>query len=325
LKVHFIWARGGSADRITWDDLNGKYAITRDPTDAGLYFKFGSVVGLFNDVDPSTGKGRTLTLPGKTDNSYVGFVGARDVAWHPFASDFSSWIDTPGGGPQGVPAYESTDYPLYQDITPASGYHTIANITKGKGDPCRLVGMDLNKIKMYPGSLTYADIDNGLWRLPTFQENIWFTEKYDDTASSLHFWDLAGGAFPSPFGPGVAGGEFPQRGNAFIISEGRKSRFLPAAGSREPSIGDVAVSFQGVEGTYWSNLPVSSPIFPSSGNMLMFLNVGITQYVAGTNNPAFLDSNWGFSVRCVRQTLNFEVSAEPWDDGGELDGGKVNL
>ena len=321
LKVHFMWARGGSADRITWDDLNGKYVITRDPTDAGLYFKFGSVVGLFNDVDPSTGEGRTLTLPGQTDNSYVGFVGPRDVAWHPFASDFSSWIDTPGG-PQGVPAYESTDYPTHQYVTPENGYHTVANVIKGKGDPCRLVGMDLNKIKTYPGTLTYTDIDNGIWRLPTFQENIWFTEKSDNVSTSLHFWDLAGGAFPSPFGPGVAGGEFPARPNTTIFSEGRKSRFLPAAGCREDQIGDVSRVFQGTFGYYWSNQPVSSSSNPPiRGNSLLFFSNAITLYVSGTQNPESQNINWGFSVRCVRQTLNIEVSTEPWEEGGNLNVG----
>ena len=296
LKVHFMWARGGSADRITWDDLNGKYAITRDPTDAGLYFKFGSVVGIYSD------DGSILTLPGQT--SPIGFY-ANDVAWHPFSVSIVGW--------SGVPAYAPGDYP--KKITPDDDYHTVANVMAGKGDPCRLVGLNLTVIrdKSIANTLTYADIDNGIWRLPTLQENIWFTDsaKY----SSSFFWNSGS----SPFGPGVAGGEFPQQGNALIFSEGRKSRFLPAAGCREYNLGDAIVVSQGLIGYYWSNEPVDDGLI-IGGNLLTFNPFGIAP------TPPFLppnseNPNWGFSVRCVRQTLNFEVSAEPWEDGGNLNVG----
>ena len=304
LQVHFMWARGGSADRITWDNNNGKYAITRDPTDAGLYFKFGSVVGIYSNA------GSVLALPGQTNDNDTVFVGARDVAWHPFSSNITTW--------GGVPAYSNSDYP--QMVTPEDNYHTIANVKAGKGDPCRLVGLDLNKIRnTAAGSLTYADIDNGKWRLPTFQDNEWFADNAIPS-STLHFWDLASGANPSPFGPYVAGGEFPQRGNAVLTEEGRKARFLPAAGCRRASSGNVIRVTQGVVGYFWANESFLNGFSIPDGNLFFFAPVAVLLYPLALPNdiPLHDDINWGFSVRCVRQSLNIEVSLEPWDNGGNL-------
>jgi hypothetical protein len=306
LQVNFMWARGGSADRITWDNNSGRYAITRDPTDAGLYFKFGSVVGLFNDVDAVSGKGKILTLPGRTNVVDTFFVSTRDIAWDPLPGAISSWGD--------VPAYVLGDLP--KTVTPEDSYHTIANVKAGKGDPCRLVGMDLNYIKTTSeGSLTYADIDNGRWRLPTLQDNIWFVDDADPYLG-LHFWDLAGGTYPSPFGPGVAGGEFPKRISG-VFSEGRKAKFLPAVGCRRNSNGNVARVTQSTIGYYWSNESIDNGPSNHYGNFFMFYSGGVGLY----NNdlrPFTDDFEWGYSVRCIRQTLTIEVGVDPWEDGGEL-------
>ena len=310
LLVHFMWARGGSADRITWDNNNGQYAITRDPTDAGLYFKFGSVVGIFSNA------GSILALPGRTINNDSIFTGARDVAWHPFLSNIATW--------GGVPAYSNSDYP--QMVTPKDNYHTIANVKAGKGDPCRLVGMDLNKIKnSNPGSLSYSDIDNGRWRLPSLQENIWFTNNAIPN-STLHFWDLAGGSYPSPFGPYVAGGEFPQRGSAILSEESRKAKFLPAAGCRSASTGNVISATQGIMGYFWSNESILEGLtFTPNGNVFVIAPVGVVLYPLAPPNdiPIHENINWGFNIRCIRQTLDIEVGVNPWENGGDVNVNKV--
>ncbi len=221
-------------NRITWDAAanngNGGYALTTDPRDAGLYFKFGSVVGLFS------GNGANQVLPGSNTDPFD----PGDVAWSPVA--VTGWGDDPS-----------------VDVS-----HTVANVKEGKGDPCRLVGLDLAAIKSADaGSLTPSDIDNGVWRLPTYYENIEFVGTYNSPAD----WQTL---------DGVNGHQFPD-----------DDTFLPAAGYRDFS--DGSVSNQGTDGHYWSS--TSNGI---SGGFLGFGRV----YVSTLNGtfPAY-----GFGVRCVRQ------------------------
>jgi len=283
---------GGSVYRITWNALYNRYVVTNDPRDAGLYFKFGSVVGVFSDVDGNTG--RVLTLPGTTSDP--SFNPTRDIAWNPLSTAISSWAN--------IPAYASSNFPML--ITQGSNYHTIANVKAGKGDPCRLVGMDLNEIKIRNASeLTYPQVDNGAWRLPSIAENVAFAGP--SVTSSSHWWNLAGGANPSPFGPGVAGGEFPTRNSKAGTPD--PTKFLPAAGYRHESGG--VVWLQGISGDYWSNEPFST----THGRSLSFDagNVYTT-----TGNYVY---NYGYTIRCVRQSsnpFNIQVSVEDWSPGGSF-------
>jgi hypothetical protein len=230
--------------RITWKD--GKYALTTDPTDAGLYFRFGSVAGIYS------GNGAVQTLPGTNDDAFD----AGDVAWNPVA--FTDWA--------GVP-YST-------NVTIDKAYHTAANVKTGKGDPCRLVGLDLNKIQnTAAGSLTAADIDNGTWRLPTNAENQSFSG-YTSSAITTAHWTTIGG---------VKGGMFPD------ATDGSAETFLPAAGLRDSS-GSGAVYNQGSDGYYWSSTPLNA----TGGYSLDFSGKGV--YPQDYCNYAY-----GFSVRCVRQ------------------------
>lgn len=222
-------------NRITWDAAanngNGGYALTTDPRDAGLYFMFGSVVGVFS------GNGELATLPTGANSDPFD---EGDVAWSPVA--VTGWGDDPS-----------------VDVS-----HTVANVKEGKGDPCRLVGLDLAAIKSADaGSLTPSDIDNGVWRLPTYYENIEFVGTYNSPTD----WQTL---------DGVNGHQFPD-----------DDTFLPAAGYRDFS--DGSVSNQGTDGHYWS-----STASGSNGGFLGFGRV----YVSTLNGtfPAY-----GFGVRCVRQ------------------------
>lgn len=170
---------GGLADRITVEGsgANARLVITRNPTDAGLFFKFGSVVGIYS------GHHANAMLPAGANSDTFD---SGDVAFNPTATAaFSTWKAIP---------YTS------------GGYIDHTQFKTGKGDPCRLVGYTAQQIK----DAIYI-LDNKTWRLPTNVENIMFTGEipYETT---VHWWDRVGGPNPSPFS-GVAGGEFSSRDN----------------------------------------------------------------------------------------------------------------
>jgi uncharacterized protein (TIGR02145 family) len=222
--------------------------LTQDPIDAGLYFKHGSVAGIF-----SAGGGYIQWLPGNNTDTFS----PDDVAWSPIAisgSGEEGWANVPSGDAV--------------DITDA--YHTIANVKAGKGDPCRLVGLNLTKIKNTPaGSLTEADIDNHTWRLPTLAENRTFsgTDGGLPTQTSAHWTSIYGE---------INGGQFYTA-----------DKFLPAAGYRDNS---GTVTEQGQKGRYWSmeyNSRLGGPLF-------------LSFYQSGIFATAW-DENSGYSIRCVRQ------------------------
>jgi hypothetical protein len=251
--------------RITWDAATSRYALTTDPTNAGLLFKFGSVAGIFS------GRAAVQTLPVADENVNIDtFDAPDDVAWNPkgtvIGSGATSW--------EAIPVYSgTTDYP--NTVTPESGYHTIENVKAGKGDPCRLVGLDLAKIKSTAAaSLTYADIDNGKWRLPTGAENQSFTGLVGDTFTSYteHWTTLSG----------VNGGMFPN------ATTGDATTFLPAAGYRNLTTGQV--DNQSTNGYYRSSTPSNT----THGKTLYFYATYFSPQSPGTYA-------YGNPVRCVRQ------------------------
>jgi hypothetical protein len=246
--------------RITWDGVKKQYAITNDPTNCGLYFKFGSVVGIY------TAHGAVQTLP--VDNENVNrdtFEAANDVAWDP-TGNVKGDADA---GWATVPSYIEADYP--NAIT--SDYHTVANVKAGKGDPCRLVGLDLYIIRTRSVDfLTTADIDNGKWRLPTVEENKLFSGR-DFNGAYIDHWNTQ---------KGVNGGIFP---NSTI---GDETTFLPAIGYRNGSNGKVFN--QSFSGDYWSSVPNSA----TDGTNLCIYDIGI--------NPLNVSIfSHGAAVRCVLQ------------------------
>ena len=228
---------GGSAARITWDaeahNGMGGYVITYDPRNAGLFFRYGSVVGIYSDHHAI--KNLTPPLTPSTDTYDSG-----DVAWTPQGTTYT-WASIP---------YVSTGL----DIT--ESFHTAANVKAGLGDPCRLVGLDLYTIQnTAAGSLSPEQIDNKTWRLPTMQDNVDFSELGSSGSSTGAWWWAENAAGNISFG--VAGAEFPTRNSSGL------HKFLPAAGGRNQSFGPI--NDQGVYGWYWS-----SERYPSYTTPYMF-------------------------------------------------------
>jgi hypothetical protein len=258
--------RDGQIDRITWDAATGRYALTTDPTDAGLFFKFGSVVGIY------TANGAVQTLPPAAGTDTDTFD-AGDIAWNP--TDVTTWAT--------VPVYGATDFALATNTVTPPLYHNIANVKAGKGDPCRLVGLDLAKIKATAaGDLANADIDNGTWRLPTNDENKLFSgyEATTPNTTANYYTTHDGSAIGSP--AGVIGGMFPN------TTTGSLATFLPFTGNRNMNAGTL--NSQLTDGYYWTSIPGSTT------------DGGIIYFNANNVNPARdIQYSYGFSVRCVRQ------------------------
>ena len=252
------------APRITWDVNTKRYAITYDPRDVGLYFKFGSVVGVFSGSGAFTQK-----LPG----SSTGTVFNADVhlPWNPTGVTGTSIT-----GWDNVPSYTSSMF-----WNPVSTVHTVANVKNGIGDPCRLVGLDLDYIQQ-TSSLSLSDIDNYTWRLPTNAENQTFSGSLVPVISDDHWWNANDA---SNIAYNIAGGEFPTRGS------GGPSKFLPAAGLLGTDGTDAKI-FQEETGGYWSENPYTTGFVYAYG--LLFSSL---YYL----NPSELlpYNSVGYPVRCV--------------------------
>jgi hypothetical protein len=252
---------GGSSARITWDEINERYVLTTDPRDAGLYFKFGSLVGLFS------GAGRyTQDLSVGTNTST--FNAALHVTFNI----------------SGVTINSVTDIPyVFTETTIDAAYHNATNVKAGKGDPCRLIGLNLHNIKNKTASqLTKAEIDNGLWRLPTGTEQRQFSGYDSNQNGSPGVWGWAQGQNPLGFTLGVAGGEFPERNHV----DGGPGKFLPAVGDRTDT---GAAAFQRIRSFFLTNTSVTSSSYEG------FLMEANLIYLTSASKL------WSWPVRCVSQ------------------------
>jgi len=243
--------------------MNERYVLTTDPRDAGLYFRYGSVIGLFS------GAGRHTQ-----DLSLGTNLSAFNAATHV----------TINITPVGISNVNDVPFVNTQTNIDAS-YHNATNVKTGRGDPCRLVGLDLNNIKYKTaGQLTLAEIDNGLWRLPTGLEQQQFTGHVTDQAYTGGYWWWMQGQNPSGFTLGIAGGEFPERNHV----NGGPDKFLPAAGDRT-SGGEAAR--QRTRGAY-----LTSAIKPGSTSFMGFHFDSGTLYL----NSAY-SKDYFWPARCVQQ------------------------
>jgi len=225
---------GGSAGRITWDPINNKYAITYDPRDGGLLFKYGSTVGIFSAHEQVA---NLATSPPDDD------FHPTDMAWTPVGPSVT---------------YNSIDDVPYCKGNNGMQPHTAANVKLGLGDPCRLIGLDLDKIQNNPaGSLSLQDIDNGIWVTPTEVDNEAFVGRGPgEHNTSEHWWSKNE---PGNISGGIPGAEFPAKG------VGGPFRFLPAVTGRV--FDDYGYTYGGAHGQgggaatddskttvyYWSN------------------------------------------------------------------------
>ena len=195
--------------------------LTKDPTNYGTFFQFGSVIGWnWNSVTANYNPTNNASL----------------VNWN---------INWSNGNKNVV--------------------HSHAELILGRGDPCRLAGYKANDIK----NALAAGLapDNGLWRMPTNEENIVF-------GSSSSSWTSI---------DDIAGYVVAEAGNPYGI-------FLPAAGRR---IAESALYGQrGAMGFYVSSTVDNTTLLP---------------YLLYFNDQLFNESDLrdgqaqGYSVRCVRQ------------------------
>jgi len=209
ITITGITPLGGSAARITWEEATERYVLTTDPRDAGLYFRFSSVIGIFSGAGRHT---QDLSLGTNTSS----FNAANHVT-----INFTTVIINIAGN---IP------YTTAVPVTLDAAFHNAANVKAGLGDPCRLVGLDLNNIKNKTAAqLTQAEIDNGLWRLPAVAEHQQFSGYTTTQNGNPGVWWWAQGQNPTGFTLGVAGGEFPARNHV----NGGPGKFLPAVGDRD--------------------------------------------------------------------------------------------
>jgi len=284
LQVYLRYSLGGSADRITLyegSSTGAMLAITNDPNDPGLFFKFGGVVGVNAD------------LGGGSFNPF------SDIYYNPTLASYAQF--------QFIPGYEPAD--LVNNIS-VNAYHNLDNIKNGKGDPCRLIGIADDEFlgfaddaALYAREAELKAEGVGGWRMPTPMENLRFSGLPNSSQTySAHWWGLSP-PFISPYGfPPVAGGEFPARNSSW--PDGHK--FLPRTGylSNDGS----HITFNGF--SYYLS---SEPGPDDYGLDFMFDNGSVDPII---NIPV----NFGRSVRCVRDESPITIEVEDWIYGGPIGG-----
>ena len=155
--------------------------------------------------------------------------------------------------------------------------HTLDNIQKsGFGDPCRLVGYTAREIRELPADAPRSRYDNGMWRLPTADENnAFFASHSAPTAKE-----------------GVTG---------FYFSPGDTSgTFLPATGMRSVS----GVPYLPPFARYPALLQGSSNEIVMKSSDSNPDNVTVELSPVPNNTGGFVDEKYtvyGRPIRCVRQ------------------------
>ena len=283
--VQGAYEPGGYAERITWEEPDatypaGRYVITGNYTDAGLHFRFGSVVGIFSGAGSAN-----QTLPGT--NTSV-FNASIHIAWSPV----TTITGTGSIGWATIPYVPASAHPVTFDAT----FHTLNNVRAGLGDPCRLVGLDLSAIANL--SNPNPVIDNGEWMLPTPTQNGDFT--FGTVGSGgAHWWGNGMlSTIPSVF-DSVPGAEFPIRNSNGGTPN--PAKFLPANGLRGYSgngeagyFGDFGVT--NIQGRYWGNATILNPTTSEPEGAALGFNQGSASTAYGS-----YPVNQAFGVRCVRQ------------------------
>ena len=110
---------------------DGRYTLEgeSDPDARTVHFKSGSVIAIAVNNNKQTWS-------------------MDDVIFNPTGTQFGNW--------------DAVTYEL-GNVNINGAYHTYEKVMAGKGDPCRLVGLDLD-------NLSTSNYDNGKWRLPTAAE-----------------------------------------------------------------------------------------------------------------------------------------------------------
>jgi hypothetical protein len=285
----------------------GRWADGNITPDNIAYFKFGGVVG--------------FTANTTTWNNNLPFNPiARTQDWNITQYDTGS-----GNNNGGVPRIENRDSDGNFTTVSSSTYHTWSNVrTRGKGDPCKLVGLKGIDIRVMSES-NFNAYDSG-WRLPTFTDDNNFVRIRDRATGEINILNEAGARYWDPHTNTTTG--FVQNGGWFPIpgtralTTGRTVRnqnpngFLPAAGEFSAT---GVFSGAGVFGHYMSG-EVTGADGGNSSTAFVFRFDGV-QIEPNSIEDFFL----GRTVRCVKTGSgpynNYGVSiGADWDNGGQIGG-----
>ena len=235
INVNFLRGPSGNADilYVIGDSLCvGRWGVdTKITANNILYFKFGSLIGF---TAPTSGTSWSSSL-------VVLYVPRNSINTNNYGN---------------IPGFAQKDYKQNtgrQNIS--DDYHnTPANITDGKGDPCKLVGLKASTARGYT-SQQIIDYNSG-WRLATVDDNInflraptsWLGSNVDQTLSNTNasYWAALnsqnGGWFPIPGNRQATTGRTQSNTNP--------NGFLPAAGSYNTS---GTYQNRNTWGEYWSS------------------------------------------------------------------------
>jgi hypothetical protein len=295
--------QGGSADILYFDANNvlrvGKWnsEITTANLENIAFFKFGGVVG-FKNGNAYTPAEVVFNTTKSALSQYYGMG----------SSDASSTLPY-------VPGYTTVDWDNGIINTSDLAYHNHNNITtKGKGDPCKLVGLTGAQIAATAGDpvayyvlLASRPAADQEWRTATAEENARFIggpnagwkagETYTDYknnfigsssgAYNYHYY-IPGSSSPANPWAGVwlpvIDGPNPNSSGAFVLTPGWRS-----------TIGEVVNV--GVAGYFWSSTPRTRGTGTGGGTAYL-LHASEMTLSADPNTPR--EFGYGFSVRCVR-------------------------
>ena len=275
----------GSGDILYFDTTVGDEArikIGRWPTNVSsqndlAFFKFGSVIGFrFNNDGWLASMSQVVYNP----SSYtIGQGNSNDIYRY-------NGLELPG-----IPCWVEGDWDAYNSAdawdkfsycVSGDNYHTIDNIKKGKGDPCKLANLSVAEVK---AALAANEVpDNKTWRLPTNAEQKAYVKGTTTATGSTFnsatwaFWSTQLWNGNSEYGYAT----YPFTGST-LNAQGTQ---LPAAGFRE----GTGAADNRTTGNYWTNTPQRK----DAGYYLFFENTRtLLNEVRGFAR--------GLAIRCVRQ------------------------
>ena len=242
--------------------------VDPDP-DALAFFKFGSVVGFTNvgdHGDPFTTDAIKFDPTSKHDT----YTGSGEVAYKQITG-----------------LYTAEDYGNdLLNVSDRDTYHTEANLLAGKGDPCRLAGINVTQAREDSDYL--AKYDSG-WRLPTDLENHMFIGQAADNTS-----DTVIPVNPNQTSYTISNGE-----GKFSNNPTAPGITLPYAFGNRGTSGNVGNKRNNARRTfYWS----SEPAGPRRVEGIIYyygycMAVGDTSLAVSSNESGFAN---GMAVRCVK-------------------------
>lgn len=157
---------------VEWKPFEGYTIVSERATEYGKntniwndYSQYSGILKIIKDKTVSPALFRYGSITALSEGSSVAeFNASTDVLWRGHLAAATTWNDV---------NYQST----------GSIEHSLASVTLGKGDPCRLVGLTLTEINN-------DIIDNELWRMPTAQEMEWLNTARNDEVKQEGFYSF---------------------------------------------------------------------------------------------------------------------------------------